>query len=227
MRFVMFVFFSLAIAAVVFAADFVPPCANWAERFPTSLTDDSIPPGLYRLLRAHQKQGFTAAFVEEKRVTLLKRPLRSAGQLIFIPPYGLSRQLKTPFKQELIVTPTALHLRSEAGGHQILVLDQLPVAKAFVDAFLATFSGSWVTLKTHFEVFFMSNLEHWELGLKPIQPLMAKQIACLVLEGQNEQLMQLAIQETNGDSTVDRFYHSQLLPESTWLAYQPQFEWSQ
>ena len=201
------------------------PCADWENRFQQPLTRTTVPEALSRILAVHQGQGFTSRFTEAKHIGLLRRPLHSAGQLVFIPRQGLSRQLNSPFQQEILITDSAIYQRHASGATETLALAKLPAAKAFVEAFLAVFSGSWDTLHTHFHVYFAAHGSGWQLGLKPAHTLMAKLIACVVLDGEQERLVALHVQETNGDITSDRFLDARILPEAQWAAYRDRFDW--
>lgn len=201
------------------------PCADWDHRFQQPLTHTMVPEALRRILAVHQGQGFTSRFAETKHIGLLRRPLRSTGQLVFIPRQGLYRQLNSPFQQEMVITDSAIYQRYASGATETMALAKLPAAKAFVEAFLAVFSGSWDTLHTHFHVYFAARGSGWQLGLKPTHPMMAKLISCLVLEGEQERLLALHVQESNGDVTSDRFSDARILPESQWAAYRDRFHW--
>jgi hypothetical protein len=202
------------------------PCADWDQRFQQRLTQATAPDTLVRILAAHKGLGFSTAFTEEKRMTVLRKPLTSSGHLLFIPTRGLYRHLQKPFVQEMLITPEAIHQRQANDRTIALPLDTLPGAKAFVGAFLALFSGSWDALLTHFEVYFAQDTSQWHLGLKPTNEAMAKMIACLVLEGKETQLGALWMQERNGDVTYDRFLDAQMVPETQWAEYQSQFDWA-
>jgi len=159
------------------------PCADWNQRFQQRLTQATAPDALVHILAAHKDLRFSTAFIEEKRMTVLRKPLTSSGYLLFIPTHGLYRHLQKPFEQEMLITPEVIHQRQANDRTTALALDTLPGAKAFVGAFLALFSGSWDSLLTHFEVYFAQNKAQWQLGLKPTNEAMAKMITCLVLEG--------------------------------------------
>jgi len=118
------------------------PCADWTTRFQQRLTPTTAPETLVHLLASHKGLGFATPFAEEKRITVLRQPLMSTGQLIFLPTQGLYRQVQKPFTQELLITSEAIRQRSPYGGTKVLDLDKLPVARAFVGAFLALFAGS-------------------------------------------------------------------------------------
>ena len=202
------------------------PCADWDQRFHQRLTQATAPDALVRILAAHKGLGFSTTFTEEKHMTVLRKPLTSSGQLLFIPTHGLYRHLQQPFVQEMLITPEAIHQRQASARTTALALETLPGAKAFVGAFLALFSGSWDALLTHFEVYFAQGTAQWQLGLKPTNAAMAKMIACLVLEGKQTHLNALWMQESNGDVTYDHFLDARMVPETHWAEYQSQFDWA-
>jgi hypothetical protein len=204
-----------------------PPdlCAAWEHRFQEPLSQSTVPEALHRILEAHQGHGLTSRFDETKQMKLLRRPLRATGQLVFIPGQGLYRQLQSPFEQELFITDGAIYQRQASGATETLSLAKLPAAKAFVEAFFAVFSGSWDTLHQYFYVYFARRKPGWQLGLRPLQATMANLISCLILDGEQERLVALHVQETNGDVTSDQFLEAQLLPESQWAAYRDRLNW--
>ena len=202
------------------------PCADWDQRFSQRLTQATAPDALVRILAAHKGLGFSTTFTEEKRMTVLRKPLTSSGQMLFIPTRGLYRNLQQPFVQEMLITPETIHQRQASHRTTTLALETLPGAKAFVGAFLAVFSGSWDALLTHFEVYFAQDTTRWQLGLKPTNAAMAKMISCLVLEGTQTYLGALWMQESNGDVTYDRFLDARMVPEPQWAEYQSQFDWA-
>lgn len=202
------------------------PCADWDQRFPQRFTQATAPDALARILAAHKGLGFATAFTEEKRMTVLRKPLTSSGHMLFIPTRGLYRHLQHPFAQEMLITPEAIHQRQTSGQTTTLTLETLPGAHAFVGAFLALFSGSWDALLAHFDVYFAQDPARWHVGLKLNNAAMAKMMTCLVLEGTETQLGALWMQESNGDVTYNRFLDGQMVPEPRWAEYQSRFDWA-
>lgn len=201
------------------------PCPPWDTLSQAQLTRTEMPQELKRILAYHKGNGLFAKFVEEKKVLILQRPLRSSGELIFLPHKGLYRKLQTPFAQELLITTTAIQQRDASGRSETLALEKLPLAKALVEGFLAVFSGSVESMQTHFQGYFSSENHHWKLALKPIRAVMAQMISCMILEGEKEHVVRLLIQETNGDITRDQFFEPQILTPEQWGDYQRYFEW--
>ena len=189
------------------------------------ITPTSMPEELKRILRHHQGNGLFAKFTEEKKISLLQQPLRSSGELIFLPHKGLYRKLITPFQQEWLMTMSAVQQRDREGKIETIALVHLPLAKALVEGFLTVFSGSWEAIHAQFHVYFASDMQQWKLGLTPKHTMLAKIISCMILEGQQEQVQSLTVHEADGDITRDRFIESQVLPPEQWGDYLWHFEW--
>jgi hypothetical protein len=171
------------------------------------------------------RESLFSKFEEEKKILILQRPLRSSGELIFLPQKGLYRKIITPIQQELVLTRAAIRRRDHRGRVEILDLDKLPAAKALIDGFLAVFSGLWEPIHTQFQVYFSSENPQWKLGLKPENTAMSHMIACIIMEGEREQIHRLWVRETTGDMTLDQFFQSQVLPPERWKDYRWHFEW--
>ena len=166
-------------------------CPPWDSFAQEPIIPTAIPATLTQIFLYHKGYGFFARFEEEKKVLILQRPLRSTGQLIFLPQKGLYRQLVTPFQQELLITTTAIQQRDYQGRVETMALDKLPFAKALVEGLLTVFSGSWESIHSQFQVYFFSGDPQWKLGLIPKHPMMAKVISCVIIEGENHQMHSL------------------------------------
>ena len=202
-------------------------CHQWNELFQQPTNQAQIPEGLHAVLTSHRGRGLWAAFEEEKKVAILKRPLRSSGHLIFLPDKGLYRKITHPFGQELLITPDAIYQREPDGKKEKMSLETLPAARGFVETFLTIFSGSWAAFQRHFKVSFSSNDPVWQLGLIPRHEIMAKLISCIVIEGEDQHIIRLWVQEANGDLTSDQFRDAKILARAEWANYQSYFDWAQ
>jgi hypothetical protein len=176
-------------------------CPPWDGFRQEQIISTALPKNLERILLHYHGKGLFSKFEEEKKILILQRPLRSSGELIFLPRKGLYRKIITPIQQELVLTRTAIRRRDHHGRVEILDLDKLPAAKALIDGFLAVFSGSWEPIHTQFQVYFSSENPQWKLGLKPKNTTMSHMIACIIMEGEREQIHRLWVRETTGDMT--------------------------
>jgi hypothetical protein len=169
--------------------------------------------------------GFEVTFVEEKRIQLLQRPLRSAGEIVCLPGKGLYRRLTKPLQQELLISRDFIAERDHAGKVSRMPIDKQPAVRGFVEAFLAIFSGSWTHLVEPFEIHFQAGAKGWQLGLRPSQAPMSKIISMIVMEGDQEILSRLYVIESNGDWTKDDFADLRFLSPDPANERRRLFEW--
>jgi len=146
-----------------------------------------------------------ADFVEEKKIKVLKRPLRSSGQIVFSGKLGLYRALKDPFVQELLVTPRGLAQRDDAGKIEKIEVEKQPLAKGFIDAFLLVFSGDDRALAADFGLYFEGDESAWTMGFVPKKQPLDKFIAHMVVTGKRGVFETLLVSEVNGDKTTTKF----------------------
>jgi len=220
----LFIFLELFYASMPLGAGEVP-CPPWNNSSPEKITPAELPAKLAAILRYHKGNGFFTKFEGEKRVPILQRPLRSSGELIFLPHQGLYRKLINPFQQETLITLTAIRQRDERGNVETLDLSKLQPAKVLIDGFLAIFSGSWESIDERFQVSLSLENHQWTLGLQPKDSIMAQIITCIILEGERNQVLRLWVRESGGDVTRDQFFEQQILTPGQWQDYQGYFEW--
>lgn len=156
---------------------------------------------------------YRARFTEEKRIKVLRRPLRSEGRLVFATGRGLWRQLTRPFAQEIVVTRAGISQRFADGRTEVVDLTKQPVAQAFVDAMLLIASGDLEGLRTHFELFFTGTEEAWTLGFRPRGEPLSRVIATMVLTGTQAKLSTLTVTEQSGDTTLTRYHDVEVAAE--------------
>lgn len=151
-------------------------------------------------------------YVEVKTLTVLRRPLRSKGRLVFCVGRGMHRVMTEPFMKEWIITPSKITQRHADGEIEYLDLSALPVARAFVDAFLKVASGDVTSLRSDFHLYFRGDAENWTMGFVPRKEPMNVVIASMVLTGHGALLESLVVLETNGDRTETAFQETAVGP---------------
>lgn len=162
--------------------------------------------------RLAEAEVIRARYSEEKILTVLRRPLRSEGRLVFCTGRGVHRVMTKPFEKEWFITPEGITQRHPDGTLEHLDLAALPVARAFVDAFLKIASGDVARLRDEFRVFFHGDIDAWTMGFVPRGEPMDAIIESMVLTGQGALLQSLVVVETNGDVTRTKFHDATVGP---------------
>lgn len=154
--------------------------------------------------------GLEAEFLEEKHLGLLAVPLRSEGTLYYAPGGYLARHIQRPQSVRLVVTPRELRIE-EPGNTQRIDLRARTEVAHFVQSFLWILSGDESALNTHFEVRYQPKDagDAWVLSLQPKDTRMAHIVARILVRGKGAAVLEVEVQEANGDRAITRMGKTQ------------------
>jgi hypothetical protein len=171
-----------------------------------ALADPSQPPSeLARVLdRMASSRGVEASFRERKELGLLASPLESRGVIYFAAPDRFARFTLRPGFTALVVSGDDVRLREGRDGETVDLSDS-PVARVFVENFVALWSGDRERLERLYVVEFLGDLEHWELRLVPRRKPLSDVIAAISLRGSADRLREMLVAERDGDRTTTIF----------------------
>ena len=156
------------------------------------------------LARMADTRGVSAEFLERREVTLLVDPLESRGFLYFVPPDRMARFTTAPVFSALVADGGTLMFRDAPEAPE-MDLSSSPMAGAFVENFMAVFSGDRHRLERLYEATLDTADGDWELVLVPRGMPLARFIESVSLRGDGGGMRELAVHETDGDRTVTRF----------------------
>jgi hypothetical protein len=156
------------------------------------------------LARFRSMPGLEANFREVKKLALLKAPLVSEGTIHFAPPDRLARRTATPAVSTLVVDSRQVRF-SDAFGSQSIPLEQNPVVRLFVDAFLKVLAGDREALERIFTIELRGTDKEWTLVLHPRIAPMTEVIDRIVFEGRGGAVGAMNIREVGGDETATSF----------------------
>lgn len=159
--------------------------------------------------------GLEATFVETKKMSLLKVPLRSEGTLYYMRPGYLLRQVTAPKPSSVLITPERLQM-TDAQGSRTMDLRSRPDVKLFVESFLKVLAGDGAALATAFDISFTRNTPtpakasndaappplDWTLTLTPKSSPLNHIIRRLALSGKGYAVQRIEVLETKGDSST-------------------------
>jgi hypothetical protein len=163
------------------------------------------PQGLDELLaRMASTRGVAARFHERREVQLLVEPLESRGALYYVPPDRMARFTTEPAFSSLIVQQGSVRFR-EAEGAPDVDLSGSPMARAFVDNFMAIFGGDKQKLLRTYRAELTERDGAWELVLSPLHPPLSRFLERVVLRGDGAGMREMEVRDTDGDRTLTAF----------------------
>jgi outer membrane lipoprotein-sorting protein len=166
---------------------------------------DAPSPELVEILRRMAStHGVEAVFEERKELSLLAAPLETRGVIYFVPPDRFARFTSSPGQSALVVTGDAVHLREGPDGKEV-DLSGNPVARVFVENFVALWSGDRARLEALYRLELLGTRDAWQLRLVPRRAPLADAIAAITLRGDRDAMRELVVEERDGDRTTTRF----------------------
>jgi hypothetical protein len=156
------------------------------------------------LRRMASTPGVEAVFEERKELALLAAPLETRGVIYFVPPDRFARFTTSPGESALIVTGDDVRLREGSDTREI-DLSGNRIAHAFVENFVALWSGDRDRLERLYATELLGTRDAWELRLTPRRAPLADVIAAITLRGDQDAMRELRIEERDGDRTTTRF----------------------
>jgi hypothetical protein len=146
-------------------------------------------------------------FKEEKVTAAFNKSVLFEGELIYRSPDYLMKHYTSPDEIRYEIIKNTVHIETHDSDtdeteNQSVKLDRIPILHAYITALRGTLSGNIKSVREFFEVKFVSTNPHWKITLVPKIESINKIISSLVISGENEKVLQIAIYETSGDSAI-------------------------
>jgi len=143
-------------------------------------------------------------FSEEKHIALLAKPLTSNGVIYYDHDKGIARTTLAPKKQQVVLTKTALLIKSDKHTEEI-PLDKTKDLKAFAMIFPSLLRGDRGELEKAFDIgLYGSDTDWWALTFAPKADTLKKLVRKVVVVGRKGDVVSLQIVEASGDTTDTR-----------------------
>lgn len=142
-----------------------------------------------------------ATFIEKKHIALLDQPVESSGELFFTAPDYLEKRTLLPKPESLIVNGQKI-LIERSNKTYYFTLQNLPELAAFINSIRGTLAGDLKSLKRDFQLQLEGGTDKWALQLTPSNEKMKKLLQHIRIAGFNNQIHNVEILQTDGDSAV-------------------------
>ena len=142
-----------------------------------------------------------ATFTEKKQIALLDQPVESSGELFFTAPDYLEKRTLLPKPETLIVNGQKI-LIERGSKTYYFTLQNLPELAAFINSIRGTLAGDLKSLKRDFQLHLEGGTDKWSLQLTPTNEKMKTLLRHIRIAGFNNQIQNIEILQTDGDSAV-------------------------
>jgi hypothetical protein len=165
-----------------------------------------VPEGLAPILAAFaQSSGMSASFVEEKRILLMKEPLRNEGRVFFRRPGSLARIVDRPFPSKVQLAESRLSL-TEGETTRVIDLDSQPAVRALVGGFLSLLEADVDGITRDYHVALETLPDgSWKVLLTPRGAPIDRLLKELSFTGKGGVLDSMRWVERSGDVSLTRF----------------------
>jgi len=148
---------------------------------------------------AARAQGHVA-FTEVQQLAMLKQPLTSSGELLYVAPDYLEKRTLKPKAESLILDHGVLRAR-RGGREHALELAAYPQVAPFVESIRATLAGDRAALERYFTVDFRGDEARWTLQLVPRAASVAASVRDIQMQGEHDRIRSVQIRQADGDRT--------------------------
>ena len=149
---------------------------------------------------AQRKHG-QVTFVEEDDLSILERPVKSSGVLVYDAPDHLEKRTLQPKPQSLVLDGDELTVRRGRRTYR-MQLSSYPQVAPFVDAVRDTLAGDEDGLQRVFKVALTGTMEDWKLQLVPSDKEVARKVRRVQITGARDEIRSVEILQADGDRSV-------------------------
>jgi len=184
----------LLVISSVFVQAATSPAAGAAAA--ATVTDKVLLTTLLSRLRQHD--AVKLGFVQLKTLRILKKPLRSEGNLVFLRGKGMLWQVTAPVAATYVLT--AQGMREVAADTTATQPSTNSAAPNVLPLFDAIFAGDEAALAQHFDYQVSGTPQQWKLNLVPRDEMLARIFNHLELDGR-DYIDNITLFDTRGDQT--------------------------
>lgn len=144
------------------------------------------------------------AFAEARFMRVLERPLVVEGQLSWLGGDSLERRVERPHPETATIAGGKVTQQREGRPPRSFSLERAPELQTLLDSFVALLGGDAARLQGAFKVHVWGTpRSRWTLDLLPLDPRVAKVVASIHVDGNDNQPGCVRVLENDGDLTVD------------------------
>jgi outer membrane lipoprotein-sorting protein len=150
-----------------------------------------------------QVQSRDSRFTEKKTMALLKAPLESSGVLSYRRPDHVEKHVLQPKDESISVDGDELTWKDGVSGKKrSLRLQDNAVVAALVNSIRGTLAGDLPALQRYFDLKLDGTRASWVLSLTPTEKTMRRSVQAMRIEGSDNQVATVDVQESGGDRSV-------------------------
>jgi hypothetical protein len=157
---------------------------------------------LEALLRAAQKPD--VKYVETRESPWLSAPVTTRGTL-HVSAQALEKHVEQPRQETWRMLDDRVEWQGPGGaGRKQILFSQAPALQALADVTRRALAGDLAALQRDFRIVVHGDDRAWSVELRPLTPLVSRQLEGVELQGTGGQLRVLIVTERKGERTTTR-----------------------
>lgn len=142
------------------------------------------------------------AYTEVRFSSLLERPLILRGELEYLGPGRLAKNVETPYEERTSVENGEASVQRGDKPARTFSLSQAPELEGFLRGFAALLGGDAETLERDFELGAAGTRESWRLTLTPRDDRLKRRVSAIEVDGAGASAHCFTTREADGDVNV-------------------------
>ena len=144
----------------------------------------------------------TTTFVEVRHSALLSEPLVASGSLEHRADGALVRRVTDPYRETTTLSGENVLVEREGSKPRSFSLDRAPELRGMLASFGALIKGDRALLDRHFRLAASGSDEAWTIELEPRDPKLARRLAAIRVDGEQDRARCFTMTEPDGDGSV-------------------------
>jgi hypothetical protein len=126
-------------------------------------------------------------FVEARYSPLLREPIVVSGELAYLGPAHLDRDVTSPYREHTAIRDDSVSIEREGEPPRTFALKRAPELRGLLAGFAGVLAGDSAAVKRSFSVTAHGTDEAWSLELTPVEPSTQRRLTRIVVTGQGRE----------------------------------------
>ena len=130
-------------------------------------------------------------------------PIKKSGRLSYTAPSKFKKHIVSPTEESFVIDEDVVHYHNVTQDvNQTLSLQDVPSLQVFIIGLRSLFSGDLTTLHRYYQSELNGTYHRWVLTMIPLDEDIQESVQFIRLNGIQNQIKEIVIQESNGDRST-------------------------
>jgi outer membrane lipoprotein carrier protein LolA len=126
-------------------------------------------------------------FVEARYSPLLREPIVVSGELAYLGPAHLDRDVTSPYREHTAIRDESVSIERAGEPPRTFALKRAPELRGLLTGFAGVLAGDSAAVKRSFKISAKGSDEAWTLELTPLEPSTQRRLSRIVVTGESRE----------------------------------------